>query len=194
MDRRSQYPIPIEARKDIAWLARFMQQYNGVSLLWLIKEPDTDIVLQTDACLKGFRGICGQQYFRGRFPLTDQSRNIAILEMWAVMVGLKLWQKQLRGKYFWIHVDNEAVASVLNTGKSREPELQNALREITLIAAQNEFVIKARFIPGVTNWIPDWLSRWHDPIAKREFHKFVQNKSLKQIRISAQLLQYQHTW
>ena len=140
--------------------------------MWLMKEPVTDIVIQTDACLKGYGGICGDQYFRARFPKADQSRNIAILEMWAVMVGIKIWQHKLKGKYFWVHVDNEAVASVLNTGSSREPELQNSLREIALIAANNQFILKARFIPGVTNRIPDWLSRWSQPAAKREFRNF----------------------
>ena len=89
MDRRYLYTIPREARKDIAWWGRFIQEYNGVSLLWLIKEPSTDMVVQTDACLRGYGGICGQEYFRGRFPRQDQNRNIATLEIWAVMVALK---------------------------------------------------------------------------------------------------------
>ena len=151
MNRQEHYPIPPEARKDIAWWASFIEQYNGVSLMWLVKEPITDIVVQTDACLRGYGGICGSQYFRGRFPKIDQKGNIAVLEMWAVMVGLRIWAEQLAGKYFWIHVDNEAVATVLNTGSSREPKLQNTLREIALIAARHEFTIKARYIPGVTN-------------------------------------------
>ena len=87
--------------------------------------------------------------------MKDRNRNIAILEMWAVMVGLKLWGNKLKGKYFWIHVDNEAVALVLNTGSSREPELQNSLREITLISARHQFVIKARHISGISNRLPD---------------------------------------
>ena len=45
MNRKDTYPIPVEARKDIAWWARFMQQYNGISLIWLIKEPEPDTVL-----------------------------------------------------------------------------------------------------------------------------------------------------
>ena len=104
-----------------------MQDYNGVSLLWLVKEPIIDVVLQTDVCLKGFGGICRTQYFWGMFPKADQHQNIAILEIRAVMIGLKIFAKQLRGKYFWVHVDNEAVAAVLNSGSSREPELQNTL-------------------------------------------------------------------
>ena len=194
MNRKGQYPIPQEARKDIAWWGRFTHQFNGTSLIWLIKEPGTDTVLQTDACLRGYGGTCGQEYFRGRFPKYMQGCNIAILEMWAVMVGLKLWAEKLKGKYFWIHVDNEAVASVLNTGRTRETELQNTLREIVLIAGTHQFVLKARHIPGVDNRIPDWLSRWDEPLARRQFRQYARDKSLKHLRISNALLNYNHEW
>ena len=194
MDRRQEYSIPQEARKDIAWWARFTQEYNGVSLLWLIKEPGTDTVIRTDACPKGYGGIWGREYFRGRYSKEDSSRNIAILEIWAVMFALRLWGKHLKGKYFWIHVDNEAVAAVLNSGSSREPELQNALREIALIAANNQFVLKARHIPGVTNRIPDWLSRWSEPTARKQFREYAQDHSLKHIRINSSILKYHHKW
>ena len=110
------------------------------------------------------------------------------------MVGLKIWAEQLSGKYFWIHVDNEAVASVLNSGASREPELQNTLREVALLAARHQFVVKARHISRVLNRIPDWLSRWGDTQSKREFRKFAQDSSLKQIRVNHKILQYEHEW
>ena len=113
-----------------------------------------------------------------------KNTNIAILEIWAVMVTLKLWGPQLAGKYFWIHVDNEAVAHVLNSGKGRDQELQTAMREIALIAAKNQFVIKARHIPGTTNRIPDWLSRWDNQAARRQFREYTKDKGLKHIRIS----------
>ena len=139
MNRKGAYTIPLEARKDIAWWGRCAQQFNGVAILWLVKEPSIDTVIQTDACTRGYGGVCGKQYFRGRFPTVHQSKNIAILEIWAVMVGLKIWGPTLKGKYFWIHVDNEAVASVQHSGHCREPELQNTLRKIALIAAKNQF-------------------------------------------------------
>ena len=194
MDRQSMYAIPMEARKDIAWWARFIQEYNGVSIIWLNMEPETDTVLQTDACPKGYGGISRQQYFHGRFPIAVQNKNIAVLEIWVVMVGLKIWAKQLSGKYFWVHVDNEAVASVLNTGASRNTELQDALREIASIAAKHEFVIKARHIPGVENRIPDWLSRWGDVNAKKQFRHFAQDKSLKQVKINSSWLAHENQW
>ena len=93
--------------------------------------------------------------------------NIAHLEMLAVMVSLKIWGTKLQGQYFWIHVDNEAVALVLNTGASKDNTLQDILREIALIAARHQFVLKARHIAGVDNRVPDWLSRWHQGAAEQ---------------------------
>ena len=144
MDRRYEYSIPQEARKDIAWWARFIEEYNGVALMWLVKEPGQDTIVQTDACLTGYGGICGQQYFRAQFPVKDQNRNIAVLEMWAVMVALKIWAKELKGKYFWIQVDNEAVAAVINSGSSRHPELQNSLSNTQSICNKSSIHSRGR--------------------------------------------------
>ena len=88
------------------------------------------------------------------------------------MVALKIWANKLKGQYFWIHVDNEAVASILNSGASRDINLLNMLREIALIAAKYQFVIKAKHIPGVSNQVPDWLSRWGDPDSRKAFREF----------------------
>ena len=194
MDRGKEYAIPAEARKDIAWWARCASHHNGISLMWLHKEPEVDTIIATDACQVGYGGTCGDQYFRGRFPKEPAQGNIAYLELLAVMVALKVWGADLRGKYFWIHVDNEAVASVLNSGGSREENLQNSLREIALLAAQNQFVIKAKHIPGVSNRIPDWLSRWHEPEARKQFRTMAKDSSLKQRKVSHTLLQFNNSW
>ena len=86
------------------------------------------------------------------------------------------------------------MASVLNSGASRNTELQNTLREIALIAAQHQFIIKARHIAGISNRIPDWLSRWHEPEAHREFREYAKDSSLRHIRAPTNLLQFEHKW
>ena len=127
MDRRHRYPVPLEARKDIAWWSRCAHEFNGVSIIWLIQEPNIDAIIATDVCLSGYGGTNQGEYFRGRFPSHLKGANIAYLEILAVMVALKIWGNKLKGQYFWIHVDNEAVASVLNSGASRDINLQNTL-------------------------------------------------------------------
>ena len=110
------------------------------------------------------------------------------------MAALKLWAEELQGKYFWIHVDNEAVASVLNSGRGREPELQNALREIAYIAAKHKFIMRARHIAGIDNRIPDWLSRWDEPNSRKQFREHARDKGLKYRRTSNELITYQFHW
>ena len=143
-----------------------------------------DKVMATDACLTGYGGTYGNQYFRGRFPANLKNKNIALLEILAVMVGLKLWAPLLHGQYFWIHVDNEAVASVINSGACRDTSLQDVLREIALIAARHQFVLKAKHISGVSNRVPDWLSRWHEKGVRQQFRQYMKDSSLKQIKTS----------
>ena len=66
--------------------------------------------------------------------------------------------------------------------------------EIVLMAVQGQFVLKARHIVGVDNRIPDWLSRYHKPMARKQFREYTKDSSLKHIKISNRLLEYMHKW
>ena len=193
-DREGTFEIPKEARKDIEWWDQFMVGYNGVSIMWLQAEPEVDKLLATDANLTGFGGISDQAYFKGTFPEHLKGKNIATLELWAVLIALEIWKDKFRGQFFWIHVDNEAVATVLNTGASRNTELQDLLRRIAYIAATHQFVIRAKHISGVSNRIPDWLSRWRDFRARRLFKRHSRSKSFKQIKVPADLFNQKQPW
>ena len=118
----------------------------------------------------------------------------ATLEILAVMVALKMWGSTLRGVYFFIHVDNEAVASVLNSGASRDSALQNVLREIALLAAHHQFILKAKHISGVSNRVPDWLSRWHEQGSRVQFRQYAKDQSLKRVRVRQSALQLDNQW
>ena len=88
MNRQEEYPIPMEARKDIAWWGRCAQQFNRISLIWLHKELEVDKVIATDACLVGYGGTYKDHYIRGRFPMALRNKNIALLEILAVKVAI----------------------------------------------------------------------------------------------------------
>ena len=181
-DRTTKIFIHEEARKDLAWWSRFMEQHNGVSIMWMYTVPPEELIFTTDASLKGFGGVCQNEYFRGRFPENIRNKvSITQLEMLTVLVAVRIWKEKFSGTYFWIQVDNQAVVAVLNSGASRDAYLQNTLREIAFIAAQFNFVIKARYISTSENIIPDALSRWSEQKSKRIFREFAQDRSLKRI-------------
>ena len=104
-----------------------------------------------------------------------------------------LGSTKFKGQYFWIHVDNEAVSTVINTGAARVPALQEALKEIALLAAEHQFIIKARHITGVSNRIPDWLSRWHEQESKKLFNQYAKDKSLYKCKVPS-ALQLENNW
>ena len=69
-----------------------MPLYKGVSILWLEQEREPDKLVATDATLEACGGYSSKQYFHTRFPdHIKNGRNIAHLEMYAMIVGLKLW-------------------------------------------------------------------------------------------------------
>ena len=194
LDRVSRHRIPLEAHKDLSWWRRFLPTYNGVSILWLTSFPEADTIMAMDACQEGYGGTLGNQFFRGKFPKAYKEYNIALLELKAVLVALRIWAPTLAGKYFWVNVDNQAVAIILNTGKSRDPMLQDTLGEVALVAAKHQFVIRAKHIAGVENRVPDWLSRWHQQEARKQFRIHSQDQGLTRVRVTTQMLHNSHNW
>lgn len=91
------------------------------------------------------------------------------------------------------HCDNEAVANLINTGRARNVNLQDGLREICFLAAKHEFEIISRFLPGSQNRLPDLLSRWHKGESyRREFRERVRHAVRKPVRDS--LFYHSHDW
>lgn len=169
--------------------------------MWNEKFWKPDALVASDACLTGAGGTFTPQnaeepleFYRCSFSEhIRENASIAILELWALIITLKLWGDRLSGKVVVAHCDNEAVANLVNSGKARDPRLQAGLREICFLAAVHEFEISARFLPGVLNRIPDLLSRWDKARTYREeFRSLVKNANRKPVRNS--LFYYSHQW
>ena len=83
--------ISMEIRADIDWWKKFIEQYNGVSIMWMEPLCEQDYVFTTDACLTGIGGFYERNYFHKEIPkeiVVQQGNNIAHLEMLALMVAL----------------------------------------------------------------------------------------------------------
>ena len=85
-------------------------------------------------------------------------------------------------------------SSISEADSQENTQNSTLLREIAFLAVRNQFVIKARHIAGVTNRVPDWLSRWGSQVARRSFHEYAKDKSLKRVRIHDNILQFEHKW
>ena len=61
-----------------------------------------------------------------------------------------------------IFCDNEAVVTILNSGRTRDPFLAAIARNIFMSAAVSDIYLKIVHIPGKKNVVADLLSRWEN--------------------------------
>ena len=78
-----------EARLDLAAWSLFLEHFNGFSLLindqWMSSEK---LQLFTDASGLGFAGVLQGQWFQGPWPLSWREVNIAIKELFPIVLAL----------------------------------------------------------------------------------------------------------
>lgn len=195
------YKVPLEALRDIRWWNHTLEIFEGTSLMWLESFEEPDVVVAADACMEAAGGTYSpggsgevREFYRCQFPEhIRRNAAIAFLELWALILMLKIWGPVLRGKKVVAHCDNEAVANLVNSGRAREKNMQDGLREVCFLAAQWDFEIICRYLPGVQNRIPDLLSRWNKGEQhRRQFRQLVKGANRKAVRNS--LFYYSHDW
>ncbi|KAI8484268.1 hypothetical protein Bbelb_380530 [Branchiostoma belcheri] len=151
-------------RLDLKWWQRFMDSYNGVSMMVPDIYSDPDELVMTDACATGCGGFSNGQFFHCKFPklvLEQFGSKIHVLEMLTIVLAARKWAPGWCGQRILVHCDNMACVHVLNSGRARDRELLQCARELWLLAATFEFQVKATHIQGSHNRIADHLSRWH---------------------------------
>jgi hypothetical protein len=165
--------LSTEFKKEIRWWTIFMGRYNGVSFIPSFEWSQPDVTFATDSCLVGCGGVCNKEYFHVSFPVWITSQNLPIhcLEMLAVLVGVRTWGKNCRGKKIQIFCDNIATVQVINSSKTRDTFMATCLRELWLEVCTFEFELRAVHLPGDQNRIPDWLSRWDCDSKYRDLFK-----------------------
>ena len=108
--------------KDVCWWRKFMDEYNGISLILQSQWSQPDAIFSTDSCLSGCGGILNihQRYFHSIFPnfILDMKLDINSLELLAMVVAFKLWGSLLRGYRVQVCCDNAASVAVVNSGRS----------------------------------------------------------------------------
>ena len=80
--------------------------------------------------------------------------------MFNILVAIRLWAFKWANKNVLIHCDNEAVVTILNSGKSRDLTLSRISRNIFTQCASHDIQLQIKHVPGKKNNIADLLSRW----------------------------------
>ena len=141
--------------------------------------------------------MSGNRYYRVMFPteFTEQKLKITHLELWAVILSIKLWGDRVRGLVIRIRTDNKAIATIINTGRSKDLYLQKQLHELTWWLAMFDCKIKGVHLAGQLNRLPDLLSRWNEsPAIQKEFSKRTEHVNMIRDKVPMGLFEFTNNW
>ena len=146
-----------DMQKDLSWFIQFLVKFNGKVMFPAMRQ---NIDVHVDASLTGMGAIWDQNaYAISRHILATVGWNISHLEMLNVMVALRVFAHEWKGKHVTFHIDNLAVVNSLKFNKMKDQILQSIVRTIWLLATANDVQLSYSHIPGIQNKEADALSR-----------------------------------
>ena len=146
-----------EFKQDLNWFQEFVPKFNGTAFF---VHNHIHHEIELDACLQGMGARWGDQVYAIKTPTEYDNMTIVHYEMFNIMVAVRTWGFFWSGKTVRIHCDNEAVVTVLSTGKTKDLTLAAIARNIWLTTAEFDICLKTVHIRGKDNAIADSLSRW----------------------------------
>ena len=153
-------PISQLIKDHLAWWMDPQNVFKGSNL----HQKEHNMLMFTDASEKGWGGGGGGHLnnctVSGVWQQSEKDLHINILELKAVFLALKHFQKQLKQKIVLVSSDNSTVVSYISKeGGTHSFEMCALMWRILAWSNAREIHIRARHIPGNLNVIADSLSR-----------------------------------
>ena len=150
--------LDISFHRDLNWFSKFLPQFNGRA--FFLHSP-VQATIELNACLQGLCAYCMNQVYAIQIPVYLKNYTIVHLEMLNILVTIRAWKKFFQNKRILIKCDNQAVVSVLTTGRTSDLTLSAIARNIMMETATYDIDLQVIHILGVENKIADLLSRWY---------------------------------
>ena len=147
-----------EFKRDLNWFCQFTKVFNGTAFFHHTHHHGR---IELDASLQGLGANFNNEVYA--IPIVKKYNHFGIvhLEMLNIMVAIRVWAQQWAGKTIIIVCDNEAVVSVLNSGRTRDMILAAISRNIAMESDMADINLHVIHILGKQNVIADSLSRYH---------------------------------
>ena len=169
-------PLNDAIRADLSWWLNFCECFNGRACI--IKDL-CPIPLYSDSSFKGFGAWMGLDWLAGCWleqdlplafdfgcshkcepPVFDTApKNINVLELWPVVLGIRRWGPFFKNCYLHMVTDNMQVLAMLCTGRSANKMCMSWLREIFWMCFIWNIDITSSYIKSADNHLADALSR-----------------------------------
>ena len=149
-------PITQHLIQHLQWWLHSVNISRGRSL----QLEEAGVTITTDASLTGYGGHLNNQIVQGKWDKRHKHLHINCLEMEAVFLSLKHFQKQIQNKTVLIRCDNTTVVQYINKqGGTKSPRLCYQTWELWNWAIDQNIKLKAAHIAGKSNILADQLSR-----------------------------------
>lgn len=154
-----------EMRDDLLWVKNNLAKRNG-RFMW---RPAHLLILAADAAKHDGSGWgatlrVGERLYlaQGFWSELDLQLDIHILEILAIMFGMRAFRAQLQGRCFQAITDNSVCHRVLMRG-SRKVDIRKLVRQVHDLECElDATMVDVMWIPSELNLIPDFLSRYVD--------------------------------
>ena len=157
--------LNVDFKRDLNWFCEFLPLFNGSAFF---RHDPIQGEIELDACLEGLGAIYNNQVYAVSLPKGYMNMDIAHLEMLNILLALRSWAPQWATKTILVRCDNEAVVTILKSGKTKDPTLAAICRNISMETAKADIRLNTVHIPGKLNVIADSLSRFHISQAHRD--------------------------
>ena len=168
--------VPEWVKVDLQWWLRLSVMFNGTSKM--VKDCYY-LPMVSDSSFKGFGVYLGHDWCAGTWhegdvinltsscghvcfkPQVDEfdDKNINVLELWPILIGLKRWAPVLRNMSLIVYTDNTQVLFMLLNGKSSNVTCMHWIRELFWTCAFYNIDLIPKYINTKHNLVADTLSR-----------------------------------
>lgn len=148
---------------DLQWWVDRLSEENYCEKLWDTRPIAT---LFCDASQLGGGAFCLDDWLYTSWSADHPdvaNSHINMKELAIVVYAIQRWIHRLRGHRIIVYTDNMAARSILNKCTSPCPQAVFLLRQLTALAMRFDFSVFAVHVPGVTNVLPDVISRFELP-------------------------------
>lgn len=110
-------PITQDMHLDLLWWSKFLPLFNGVSIIKREEWTFEGFNFSTDSCLTGGGATCLEQSCHFELPLhiRQAAQHISALELFVVVVAVRLWAALLTHHKVLISCDNTAAVEAINS-------------------------------------------------------------------------------
>ncbi|CAN2388360.1 RNA-mediated [Pristimantis euphronides] len=153
-----------EHKEDLGVWSSFLKEFNGRTLMISPTVESAQWELYTDAAGgMGYGAFLGGKWsaesWPARWVADGLVRNLALLELFPIVVAVELWGDRFRNSKVRFHCDNMGVVMAINQVSASSPPVVRLLRHLVLRCMSLNAWVVAIHVPGVSNVVADSLSR-----------------------------------